>query len=341
MFPCDSEMPGVEVAPQLPGLLETHGIRMVHVVSRSRMADAAGTPSLAFPGKRLLAALADHADSPRLLAWVDLPSLAPPWPLLRGKRFRVYFPRPQSEDESELAPWLDPTQGAVDPAEDMAWERLQGTYAAMLTYFDAQLGKLLRVLRACNWYDDVLLIVTSDRGLGLAEHGCVGTATMALHEEFIHIPLLMRLPGSAEAGRRVSALSQTVDLFATLFEVFGLPSVEAHGYSLLPLARGKSDSIREYACAGQASQDGTAYTLRTPEWSFLLPAQRTAYPPQLYVQRDDRWEVNNVLQHHPELAQRLEKTLRDFVAVTHEPGPFQQPTLTEENHETPKDENPK
>src|SRR5579871_5310566 len=46
MFPCDSEMPGVEVAPQLPGLLETHGIRMVHVVSRSRMADAAGTPSL-------------------------------------------------------------------------------------------------------------------------------------------------------------------------------------------------------------------------------------------------------------------------------------------------------
>jgi hypothetical protein len=35
--------------------------------------------------------------------------------------------------------------------------------------------------------------------------------------------------------------------------------------------------------------------------------------PQLYVKPDDRWEVNNVLQHHPDLAENLEKSLSAFI----------------------------
>jgi hypothetical protein len=61
------------------------------------------------------------------------------------------------------------------------------------------------------------------------------------------------------------------------------------------------------------------WALRTPEWSFLLPVAapvddlpRSA---QLYVKPDDRWEVNNVLQHHLELAERMEHVLRAFIAT--------------------------
>ena len=327
LFPADPETASDEAAPRLPMLLESHGIATVHIVSRSRMADTAGTPSLAFPRKRLLAALAAHANSSRVLVWVDLPSLAPPWPVLREKRLRAYFPNGDTEDDEAVTPWLNPPLSVVDSAEDLAWERLQATYAAMLTYFDAQLGKLLYELRAQNWYDDVLLIVTSDLGLGLGEHGFAGTVAPALHEEFIHIPLVMRLPGGAEAGRRVSALTQAVDVFPTLLEALGMPTVEAHGNSLLPLARGERERVRDYASSGLASKDGVAYTLRTPEWSFLLPAQTPTCPPQLYVKPDDRWEVNNVLQHHLDLSQRLEQTLRDFVTATRQAGPLNPPEL--------------
>ena len=48
---------------------------------------------------------------------------------------------------------------------------------------------------------------------------------------------------------------------------------------------------------------------------------------QLYVKPDDRWEVNNVLQHHLELGEHLEQTLRAFAAATHGPGPLQVPVL--------------
>jgi hypothetical protein len=50
-------------------------------------------------------------------------------------------------------------------------------------------------------------------------------------------------------------------------------------------------------------------------------------PAQLYVKPDDRWEVNNVLQHHLELSEHLEQTLRGFVEATTRPGPLQLPLL--------------
>jgi hypothetical protein len=70
------------------------------------------------------------------------------------------------------------------------------------------------------------------------------------------------------------------------------------------------------------------WMLRTPEWSFLLPVQ-SPRPPQLFVKPDDRWEVNNVYQHHLEYAEGLERTLRAFVETTGRPGPLQIPDLPE------------
>ncbi len=68
-------------------------------------------------------------------------------------------------------------------------------------------------------------------------------------------------------------------------------------------------------CAGQA-------------WAYLLPlgddAGRAA---QLYVKPDDRWELNDVLQHHPALAEHLDAVLRGFMAAIRQPGPLQAPAL--------------
>jgi arylsulfatase A-like enzyme len=329
-FPADQEARNADADPNLSTILDRSRIDTIRIVSRSRMADAAGTPSLAFPRKRLLAALAEHADVSSLLVWADLPGLAPPWPVLRQRRFRAYFPRENEDDEEVLTPWLNPPHGVINPGEELPIERLQATYAAMLTYFDAQLGKLFQELRTRHWYEDVLLMVTSDRGMGLGEHGFVGTVPSALHEEFVHVPLLMRLPGGAEAGRRVPALTQAVDVYPTLLHALNVPAVDVHGHSLLPLALGEIEKIREYACAGLTSKNGVAFTLRTPQWSILLSAQPTASPPQLYVMPDDRWEVNNVVQHHQDLTQDLEQTLGDFLVATQQPGTLRPPPLLDQ-----------
>lgn len=49
--------------------------------------------------------------------------------------------------------------------------------------------------------------------------------------------------------------------------------------------------------------------------------------PRLYVKPDDRWEVNDVIQHHLELGDALEQTLRCFAEAARRPGPLQVPDL--------------
>jgi arylsulfatase A-like enzyme len=197
---------------------------------------------------------------------------------------------------------------------------LHTSYATAVTYVDTAIGQLLQALEGLEGGSDILLIVTTDTGQNLGEHGIVGTCRPWLHDELIHLPLVLRLPSAAKAGRRVTALTQAVDLAPTLADWFQAPMTDIHGHSLLPLARGEIDSIRPYACAALQVGNAIEYALRTPEWAFLLPIKLNTEDaergPQLYVKPDDRWEVNNMLQHHLELVEKLEQTLRDFVTTT-------------------------
>jgi hypothetical protein len=125
-------------------------------------------------------------------------------------------------------------------------------------------------------------------------------------------------------------LTQAVDLAPTLAEALGVGWPAGHGQSLWPLARGEVEQVRPYAGSGLQVGDGIEWRLQTPHWAYLLPIQPHPADPsrtaQLYVKPDDRWEINNVLHHHQEWAERLEQTLRAFVAAVGR-EPFQPPAL--------------
>jgi arylsulfatase A-like enzyme len=317
----------VQAPGSLLGLLEAQGIATGRVVAPHRLATQPAPPSLDFPFEEIVDALEGLAARDRWLLWVDLPGLAPPW-AVPDEILSIYFAEEPGEDEEPLTPWPDPPDGPLDRDDGLDRERLQTTYAAAVSFTDAQLGLLLDELRERALYESLLIVFTSDRGLALGEHGVVGRT--GLHEVFLHLPLLLRLPGGAEAGARVAGLTQPVDLFPTLLEAFGVAAPEAHGHSLLPLTRGTVEQGRPYACAGLAVGAGVEYALRTPEWGLHLPPQAPGEAPprpQLFVKPDDRWEVNDVLQHHLDRAEALERTLRGFVAATQPPGPFLPPEL--------------
>jgi arylsulfatase A-like enzyme len=279
----------------------------------------------------------EHRDN--WLLWIDLGTLLPPWDVPEEYQ-EPYFSAEATDDEDEeeaeeerepLTPLTDMPVGPIDANEDTLYLSLQATYAAVVTYLDAGIGPLLEALDGLEGGDEVLLMFTTDVGPNLGEHGVVGPVRAWLHDETIHLPLLVRLPGGAEAGRRVSALTQAVDVATTLADWFQAPLPDAHGRSLLPLVRGEVEAVRPYACAALQVGEAIEYALRTPEWAFLLPIRADtdglARSPQLYVKPDDRWEVNDVLQHHLDLAEQLERTLREFVTGSCQPGPLHVPPL--------------
>jgi hypothetical protein len=249
------------------------------------------------------------------LLWIELATLLQPW--LPPEEYQTpYFadetPADEEEEENEQAerePLELITQvieGPIDANDDELFVQLQSSYAAAITYLDGGIGRILDHLE--DTLDETLVVVTTDVGQSLGEHGVVGVVDV--HEENIHLPLLMRLPGGDAAGRRVAALTQAVDLGATLADVFNVPLPTAQGFTLLPLIYGDVDKVRDFACAWLPN----AACLRNLEWALLLPQLHgTEKAPQLFVKPEDRWEVNDVLQHHLERAEELEKQLREFL----------------------------
>ena len=117
-------------------------------------------------------------------------------------------------------------------------------YDAGVRFADRGLGLLLDGLRSRGLYDDTLLVVTSDHGESLLERpSCYFTHDPFLFEETLRVPLVLRLPGGAHAGRVVEALARGVDVLPTIYEVARVaPAGGEQGHSLLGRIRGDDDT---------------------------------------------------------------------------------------------------
>jgi arylsulfatase A-like enzyme len=299
-------------------LLRSHDVEVMRIGQPTPFGqphNASDDPFLPLAGE-LPAALKKFMRSKRSLLWLHLPNLSPPWHAPEECREPYFFAGPSEEGEELPTPWFDPPVGPMPKFDELTWQRVQNSYAAAVTYLDFHLGLLLDELP-----DDVLLCFTADRGMALLEHGILGECRPWLHDELIHLPLLMRLPNSAEAGRRVFALTQAADMAPTLLGAFGIAVPPSYpGHDLLPLARGQSGQVRPHVCTGIRQGERLEWAMRTPHWALILPMQQAADDPprprQLYVKPDDRWEMNNLVQQQMELADSLEQTLRNFATAS-------------------------
>src|SRR6185436_9266427 len=106
-------------------------------------------------------------------------------------------------------------------------------YDGEIAKSDEIVGGLLDELRRSGVYDRALVIVLSDHGEGLGEHG-EDEHGILLYRWALHVPLLVKLPGSARAGTRVTAPVETIDLLPTVTRLVGLTAPSGlRGRSLL------------------------------------------------------------------------------------------------------------
>lgn len=299
--------------------------------------------------------LENHGSRDRWCLWVEVDALRPPWdpaefadgasapeepeppsdglPLaepdelvkdaaLMAEARPPRVPAELAEDEVAVAePCFDFRPGLFRNPEK-AKRRLRGyqeAYGGVMAYVDDLLGQFMTLLRELELQDQTLLIVTSDVGLPLGEHGLVGDGRPWLHEELVHLPLIIRMPGAQGAGRRVQQLTQPLDLPATLADWlrFDWNPACGQGLSWLPILEGKRTKLRDYVCSRLRRGALEEWSIRTHHWRLILPkdTEENTRVRQLYLKPDDRWEVNNVAAQHPDVADHLELALRQYVAT--------------------------
>src|SRR4029450_6182633 len=107
-----------------------------------------------------------------------------------------------------------------DPPEPFK-SRYPLAYDGEIAAADAAVGTLLDALEKTGVYDRAVVVVLSDHGEGLGEHG-EDEHGILLYRWALHVPLLVKLPGSARAGTRVTAPVETIDLLPTVAGLVGV-----------------------------------------------------------------------------------------------------------------------
>ncbi len=119
--------------------------------------------------------------------------------------------------------------------------RVRAAYDEGVAMVDAEIGEFLEWLHANELYDQSLIVVTADHGETM-ESGPYYFGHGVLDEEVVHVPLLIKLPGNARGGTKVSQTIGLIDIFPTLQAAAGIETQRGylHGRSLLPLLQGQT-----------------------------------------------------------------------------------------------------
>ncbi|MGH2714924.1 MAG: sulfatase family protein [Thermoleophilaceae bacterium] len=185
--------------------------------------------------------------------------------------------------------------------------RMRDLYAAEVTMTDRWLAAVLEGLRTHNLERETIVVLVSDHGYLLGEHGWTGKVASMLHPPLTHVPLILVDPARRAAGRTSDWFAQTHDIGPTLLELTGVPRPKPmNGDSLAPLLAGRRPRARRpMAYGGYANW----HFARTDRWAYI--AANTGRGSRLYDARRDPDERRNLARRHPNVIDELEERVRE------------------------------
>jgi choline-sulfatase len=242
------------------------------------------------------------------------------------------IPQAFARNRAQIWAPLAPSQAGVDQAELTRFIR---SYYAEVLYTDSALEGLVAAIEAEGFGDRTLIAVTADHGEGLGQHGLLDHAAY-LYEEQIHVPWVLRWPGTLAAGSRIRTAVGLVDLAPTIAELAGVSLPGAtDGRSVATAALGGSEpearpllSRRRHYPKRFQRQLGTKFSVAVGPWKYI---RATDDPDELYDLNSDREEIRNLHDARPAVVARLAAVLDEHLATY--PLSNDPPQLTEKERE--------
>jgi len=162
-------------------------------------------------------------------------------------------------------------------------EHIVAHYDGGIRYADGFVGQLLRQLKDWGLLGKTIIILFSDHGEILADRGIRFCHGFSLHDEEVHVPLIIVGPGQ-DQGVRIKNQVQLIDLMPTVFDFLGIKKrvVMMEGKSLVNLIRGRQkEELNTYVYAeclsGESEREEAVNFLsmaRSSRWKFISSVWR-------------------------------------------------------------------
>ena len=209
------------------------------------------------------------------------------------------------------------------PMSDSDWEILIALYNAEMAYVDMRIGEMIEYLRQQGILDNTMVILTSDHGENLGDHGMMDHQ-YCVYDTLAHVPMIVRYPDAFAQGSRESGLVQSVDIFATIAKLIGQQNdpriAQIQGQSMLAediQQNGRKFAITEYlapqlhsfkrsSVEADVSFERQLRAIRTQTHKYIWTSDENH---ELYDLATDPGETNNLIHNNLPEAQQLAKQL--------------------------------
>ena len=164
-------------------------------------------------------------------------------------------------------------------------------YEAEIAFADRELGRILQTLDDLHLRDDTLVVMTSDHGEGLGDHG-ERTHGIFVYDSTTRVPLLFSGKG-VPRGKRIDPVVRTADIAPTIAKLVGIDMPATDGASLAELMDGKASPPRTAYSEAFAPRLNFGWSElrseRTTEARFI-----DAPKPEFYDHKKDPGELTNL-----------------------------------------------
>ena len=181
-------------------------------------------------------------------------------------------------------------------------------YLANLRQADAELRRLLAAVD----FDETLVVLLSDHGEALGEHGLLGHNWRS-YEEYVHIPFVLR-QASLPAGLLLDAPVMTIDVLPTLADLFDLPAgrLPLQGRSLVPLLEGRGTPERPAVFSSSRVDNQGRQRLAVSDGQHKLIVTLPEGAAELFDLTADPGERHNLASDLPGVVERLRSLLAEW-----------------------------
>ena len=197
----------------------------------------------------------------------------------------------------------------------------RATYAAMITYLDAQVGRILDTLKEIGADERTLVIFTSDNGaipsISPAEffesNKPLRGQKTNLYEGGIRVPMIARWPGQVKGGAVSDHVGANWDMWATFAELTGAaPPQPTDGISIVPTLLGRPGQRQHESLYWENHARGGMQAVRMRRWKGIRQeiAKRADAPIDLYDLERDGTESNDVAAANPDVVKRIEALMK-------------------------------
>ncbi|MAJ61667.1 MAG: hypothetical protein CBC48_18155 [bacterium TMED88] len=173
-------------------------------------------------------------------------------------------------------------------------DHIRNLYSGEVAYCDYWIGELIRGLESRGLLKDTMIIITSDHGEGLWDHG-VRDHGRDLYEEMIRVPLIVWTSSEENRGDRLPEPVSHLDLAPTILGALGIPIPAAfEGVDLSSAISGQPQ--QERAVYSELSLDGADLKAARHSGLKLIRGKPFAKPSrtvELYDLKKDPGETEN------------------------------------------------